>query len=64
VDPALIQYAVKLVAATRRPAEKAGLKDLARFLTFGASPRATINLVESARALALLRGRAMCCPRT
>ena len=61
VDPSLIQYAVKLVAATRAP-EKAGLKDLARFITFGASPRATINLVEGARALAMLRGRSYALP--
>ncbi len=61
VDPSLIQYAVKLVAATRTP-EKAGLKDLARFITFGASPRATINLTESARALAMLRVRTYALP--
>ena len=56
VDPALVQYAVKLVAATREPT-RAGLKDLARLLSYGASPRATISLIEGARALALLRGR-------
>ena len=56
VDPALIQYAVKLVAATRHP-ERYGLADLARYITFGASPRATIHLIEGARALAFLRGR-------
>ncbi|RYX94643.1 MAG: MoxR family ATPase [Comamonadaceae bacterium] len=61
VDPSLVQYAVKLVSATRKP-EKHGLKDLARFITFGASPRATINLVEGARALALLRGRTYALP--
>ena len=61
VDPSLVQYAVKLVAATRAP-EKAGLKDLARFVTFGASPRATISLVEGARALAMLRGRSYALP--
>ena len=55
VDPNLIQYAVKLVAATRRP-EQYGLKDMERYLTFGASPRATISLIEGARALAFLRG--------
>ncbi|MGH8803965.1 MAG: AAA family ATPase, partial [Polaromonas sp.] len=40
VDPSLVQYAVRLVSATRDPA-KHGLKELARFITFGASPRAT-----------------------
>ncbi len=60
-DPSLIGYAVRLVAATRDPA-KAGLEDLARFINFGASPRATISLIEGARALALLRGRAYVWP--
>ena len=61
VDPALVQYAVKLVAATREPA-RAGLKDVARLLSYGASPRATISLIEGARALALLRGRSYALP--
>jgi len=61
VDPALMQYAVRLVAATRDP-ERHGVKDIARYITFGASPRATIGLVEGARALAFLRGRAYALP--
>lgn len=61
VDPSLIQYAVRLVSATRSP-EKHGLKELQRFITFGASPRATINLTEGARALAMLRGRTYALP--
>ncbi len=61
VDPALMQYAVRLVAATRQP-ERYGLADLGRYLTYGASPRATINLVEGARALAFLRGRTYTLP--
>ena len=56
VDPALIEYAVRLANATRRPAE-VGLGDLARYISFGASPRASINLVLAARALAFIRGR-------
>jgi MoxR-like ATPase len=60
VDPSLIGYAVKLVAATREPA-KAGL-DIGKYLAFGASPRATINLIEGARALAYLRGRGYVLP--
>jgi MoxR-like ATPase len=56
VDPALIQYAVKLVAATREP-ERFGLKSLRGMLTFGASPRASISLIEAARAMALIKGR-------
>jgi len=61
VDPSLIQYAVKLVSATRSP-ERYELADLAKYLTFGASPRATIGMVEGARALALLRGRRYALP--
>jgi MoxR-like ATPase len=56
VDPSLIQYAVRLVSATRDP-ERHGVRDVAPYLTYGASPRATIGLVECARALAFLRGR-------
>ena len=56
-----MQYAVKLVAATREPA-RFGLKDIGRYITFGASPRATISLVEGARALAFLRGRSYALP--
>jgi MoxR-like ATPase len=55
-DPALMQYAVKLVSATRNPA-KYGLADSARYITFGASPRATIGMIEGAKAMAMLRGR-------
>jgi MoxR-like ATPase len=56
VDPSLITYAVKLVSATRTPA-KYELPELTKYITYGASPRATIGMVEGARALALLRGR-------
>jgi MoxR-like ATPase len=56
VDPALISYAVRLVAATRNPT-RVGLKELGPMIQFGASPRATIYLIEGARALAYLRGR-------
>jgi MoxR-like ATPase len=56
VDPALIEYAVRLVTATREPG-KHGLGELARYLTFGASPRASINLILTAKALAHVRGR-------
>jgi MoxR-like ATPase len=61
VDPALVQYAVKLVSATRDPARH-GIADIARYITFGASPRATIHLIEGARALAFLRGRGYVLP--
>jgi MoxR-like ATPase len=48
VEPSLIQYAVRLASATRVPD---------KYLTYGASPRASIHVIEGARALAFLRGR-------
>ncbi|NUP03834.1 MAG: MoxR family ATPase [Nonomuraea sp.] len=56
VDPAIVDYAVRLVTVTRSPAT-AGLGELERYVTYGASPRASIALVTGARALAFLRGR-------
>jgi len=56
VDPALISYAVALAAATRLPAS-VGLGELTEFISFGASPRGPISVVQAARALALIRGR-------
>jgi MoxR-like ATPase len=56
VDPALIQFAVRVVAATRDPAQF-GLQDMSGLILYGASPRATINMIEAGRALAFLRGR-------
>jgi MoxR-like ATPase len=56
-----MQYAVKLVSATRQPARH-DLKELEGMIRFGASPRATISLVEGARALALMRGRTYALP--
>ncbi len=61
VDPALLQYAVRLAAATRDP-ERYGVSGLAKYLSFGASPRAPIHLIEGARALAFLRGRTYVLP--
>ena len=56
VDPQIIQYAVRLSSATRDPVT-AGLPELARYVSFGASPRASINMILGAKALAFLRGR-------
>jgi MoxR-like ATPase len=56
VDSALIEYAVKLVTATRSPKD-VGLKELEHYIMFGASPRASINLILTGRALAFVRGR-------
>lgn len=56
VDPALIEYSVKLTLATRDPGS-VGHGDVARYITFGGSPRASINMILGAKALASLRGR-------
>jgi MoxR-like ATPase len=56
VDPAITEYAVRLVTATRLLG-LAGLDEMKRYLTYGASPRASIALVVGGRALAFLRGR-------
>jgi MoxR-like ATPase len=56
VDPGLIEYSVRLANATRRPAE-IGLDKLTRYISFGVSPRASINLILAGRALAFIRGR-------
>ena len=56
VDPSIVDYAVRLVTATREPAS-VGQADLGKYVTYGASPRASIALVTGARALAFLRGR-------
>src|SRR5205085_3087653 len=56
VDPALIEYAVRMVTATRQPKD-VGAKELERYITFGASPRASINLILAGRSLAYVRGR-------
>ena len=62
VDPALMRYAVSLATATRSPSGY-GLADMARFIMYGASPRASINLVLGARALAFIRGRNYAIPQ-
>ncbi len=56
VHHALVDYVVRLVVATRTPAEH-GLSDIAGWVSYGASPRATLGIVAASRALALVRGR-------
>jgi MoxR-like ATPase len=62
VDPALLDYAVRLATATRIP-KAYGLPELERYITYGASPRASINLILTARALAFVRGRDYALPQ-
>jgi MoxR-like ATPase len=61
VDPSLIEYAVRLASATR-DVGSVGLHDMARYVTFGVSPRASIYMVLAAQALALVRGREYALP--
>src|ERR1035437_637571 len=62
VEPALMEYAVSLATATRAP-KSHGMPDLERYITYGASPRASINLILTARALAFVRGRDYALPQ-
>jgi MoxR-like ATPase len=61
VDPKLHEYAVSLVTATRRPQEF-GFGDMAKFISYGSSPRGSLNLIIGAKSLALLRGREYAMP--
>ncbi len=61
IDPALRQYIVSLVYVTRNPAQYIG-EEQARFIKYGASPRASIAFMQAARAFALMQGRAYVIP--
>src|SRR5689334_4701958 len=61
VDPAVADYAVRVVLATRQP-EAGGVDGVAPYIAYGASPRASLGLVVAARALALLSGRGFALP--
>ena len=56
VHPKLMEYAVTLANATRRPKDF-GLGELAPYVSYGSSPRASLNMIIAAKALGLLRGR-------
>ncbi len=62
VDHGTLQYAVDVVQATRDPAGY-GLPDLVDYLSYGASPRATMGLIAAGKALALLRQRSFVVPQ-
>jgi MoxR-like ATPase len=62
VHNALVDYAVRLVLATRSPAEY-GMPDVAQLIQYGASPRASLGIVRATRALSLLRGRDYALPQ-
>src|ERR1700747_1818676 len=56
VHHALVDYVVRVVMATRYP-EQLGMNDVKTWISFGASPRASLGIIAGARALALVRGR-------
>jgi MoxR-like ATPase len=56
VHHALVDYVVRLVLATRNP-QQLGMTDVAQWIAYGASPRASLGLIAAGRALALMRGR-------
>ena len=56
VHPKLMEYAVTLANVTRRPKDF-GLGELAPYVSYGSSPRASLNMIIGAKALGLLRGR-------
>jgi MoxR-like ATPase len=56
VHHALVDYVIRLVLSTRTPAEH-GMADVAGWVAYGASPRASLGMISAARALALMRGR-------
>jgi len=56
VDRTSVDYAVALTAATRNPAG-VGHPEVAPYISYGASPRGSINLIHAARALAVIHGR-------
>jgi MoxR-like ATPase len=61
VDPAIRNYIVSIAYVTRNPAPYIG-EDRARFIKYGASPRASIAFLQASRALALIKGRAHVLP--
>ena len=61
LDEKIEKYILDMVFATRLP-EKYGLPDLKSYISFGASPRASINLSIAARAMAFLKNRAFVIP--
>ncbi|MGV9833643.1 AAA family ATPase [Nocardia niigatensis] len=56
VHHALVDYVVRVIAATRKPADF-GMQDVAGWIAYGASPRASLGIIAAARAVALIRGR-------
>ncbi|MDQ1326021.1 MAG: MoxR-like ATPase [Campylobacterota bacterium] len=56
LDPEIEAYIVELVMATRNP-KAYGLEEIASYIEFGASPRASIDMYKASRAIAYLKGK-------
>ena len=56
VDPSIINFIADLVSATRSPLDYK-LEKIAEYISFGASPRASLNLTQAGKAYALIKGR-------
>ena len=61
MDEKVEEYVLNLVFATRNPVEH-GLEDLSQLIQYGASPRATINLILASKARAFVEGRGYITP--
>ena len=56
VDPSIVSFIADLISATRNPMDYR-LENISHYISFGASPRASLNLTQASKALALIRGR-------
>ena len=61
IDPEVEHYMIELIFATREP-EKYLLEEIAPYIEYGASPRASIDMYKAARAVAYLKGRSHVSP--
>ncbi len=56
VDPSIVSFIADLASATRNPVDYK-LENISPFISYGASPRASLNLTQAAKAMALIKGR-------
>ena len=61
-DDKIVEYIVQIISVTKKTKKKQTEHDITRYITFGASPRAGIALLQCAKATALLAGRSYVLP--
>lgn len=61
-DDKIVEYIVQIISVTRKSEKKQTEHDITRYITFGASPRAGIAILQCAKATALLAGRSFVLP--